>query len=89
MFCFGAADLQLLLATAGVRNIMLAGVTTDVCVHTTMRVRCCSAALAAQPLECGVLPQELGCYGFLSTCRGGTVRVHCTVCGAGCQRPWV
>lgn len=39
MFCFNAADLQLLLATAGVRNIMLAGVTTDVCVHTTMRVR--------------------------------------------------
>jgi nicotinamidase-related amidase len=45
-FYFGAADLQLLLATAGVRNIMLAGVTTDVCVHTTMRV-----CIAAQHLQ--------------------------------------
>lgn len=53
-FYFGAADLQLLLATAGVRNIMLAGVTTDVCVHTTMRVRCCGAAHPAQPLGCAI-----------------------------------
>ena len=31
------ADLDLVLHTAGVRNLVLTGITTDVCVHTTMR----------------------------------------------------
>lgn len=39
--CFAAvlphADLDLVLKCMGIRNLMLAGVTTDVCVHTTMR----------------------------------------------------
>ena len=77
---FCATDLDLVLRTRGIRNLVLTGITTDVCVHTTMREAndrgyeclllsdCCGATdLGNHQAALKMVTMQNGVFGAVST----------------------
>ena len=76
---FHGTDLELLLRGQGIVNLVFTGITTDVCVHTTMREAsdrgfdglllgdCCAATVAANhDAALSMIVQEGGCFGTVA-----------------------
>jgi len=77
---FYATDLELVLRAQGVTNLVFTGITTDVCVHTTIREAvdrafdcllledCCAATVDTNHVAAlSMIKQEGGCFGCVGT----------------------